>query len=74
MPNHLDSSPLGKKKRGGYEAVNLKKRNSFLVNRDPCLHYTGLPIIFTTNLFLAQLADLLLHHGDLPVHTVHVLD
>lgn len=27
-----------------------------------------------TNLFLAQLADLLLHHGDLPVHTVHILD
>lgn len=26
------------------------------------------------NLFLAQLADLLLHHGDLPVHTVHILD
>lgn len=27
-----------------------------------------------TNLLLAQLADLLLHHGDLPVHTVHILD
>lgn len=26
------------------------------------------------NLFLAKLADLLLHHGDLPVHAVHVLD
>lgn len=26
------------------------------------------------HLFFAKLADLLLHHADFPVHTVHVLD
>lgn len=32
------------------------------------------PGVLATDLLLLQLGDLLLYHGDLAIHTVHVLD
>lgn len=60
-----------------FKNQTAKQENMSTISKHKASQYNLIVMtrsISCADLFLAKLADLLLHHGDLPVHTVHVLD